>query len=142
MRLVQQEKKETPSLPVWLGRDVPHERELAREMLDQLGGEKSLDYLLYLHDKEETQRQKLLRWHTIASWTCAIGSLATMIAIDIVFLKTLFRGRHPTLSPLFQAIWVWIILSRLLKFWAYGGKRKKIPFFLVRGSAKFGDCPA
>ena len=52
---------ETPSLETWLGRDVPHERELAGELLDQMGREKSLTALLALHDKEETKRIKQRR---------------------------------------------------------------------------------
>lgn len=60
---------ETPSLETWLGRDVPHEREMAGTLLDQMGREKALDALLALHDREETkllnQRRRTIKTHLL-----------------------------------------------------------------------------
>ena len=60
---------ETPSLETWLGRDVPHEREMAGELLDQMGREKALEALLILHDREEAkllnQRRRTIKTHLL-----------------------------------------------------------------------------
>ena len=57
MRLLHR-SPEPPSLSTWLSLDIPHERELAGELLGKMGREKSLEALLHLHDKEETKREK------------------------------------------------------------------------------------
>ncbi len=67
MRLLHREP-ETPSLETWLSRDVPHEREMASELLEKMGREKSLAALLVIHNREETKREKSRRLVLRAMW--------------------------------------------------------------------------
>ena len=61
MRLLPRPPETPPSLETWLGRDVPHEREMASELMEKMGREKSLEALLFLYDKEETKRENQRR---------------------------------------------------------------------------------
>ena len=88
MQLLQKPKEtvETPSLGLWLSRDVPHERELADGLMERLGHEKSLETLLALHDKEETRRQK----RTKRSAQLIVGFSFGMMAVVALLLYAVF----------------------------------------------------
>ncbi len=128
MRLVQKPKEETPSLPLWLSRDVPHERELAGELLNQLGREKSLDYLLRLHDLEETRRQKRLRAHFGVFFVLVAATLGCTAAI----LFSLFQRPPDELRVWLRVcvplLWMGAAGIHVLNFRLLRGKNKKTRF--------------
>ena len=129
MPLIQKPKEETPALPLWLGRDVPHERELARELLEQMGREKSRDYLLHLHDREETRRQKMLKRYSAAIFSCALLMLALVGVVLYTELATPSAHHLPWLRVCVPLIWVCNLIIHGFNFRARGGRRKKTPWF-------------
>lgn len=128
MRLVQKTKEEIPSLSLWLSRDVPHERELAGELLNQLGREQSLEYLLRLHDLEEMRRQKRLRAHM----TIQFFLLAVTICCAAAVLISTFRFPHDAARQWLRVctplLWGCAAGVHLLNLRLWFGKNKKTLF--------------
>ena len=143
--------KETPSLNLWLSRDVPHERELASELLNKLGREKSLETLLALHDKEETLRQKRLSRHMGAFHACLIA----VLLLAFVVLYTVCAIFFPPFTLNMRVIqvclplsWGFVIAMHVFNVKLWRGKKGKTPFFstpvqqnLITALLDYADTP-
>lgn len=129
MPLVQKTKEETPALPLWLARDVPHERELACELLEQMGREKSLNYLLHLHDKEETRRQKQLNRYNLVALFCGLIMLLLSSSLLYVVLAMPVGVHLAWLCVFTPMLWIGAIGFHLMNLKLRGGRRKKTPWF-------------
>ena len=126
MRLIQHEEKPA-SLSKWLSREVPQEREMLSETLDEMGWEKSLDALLHLHDKEETRRQKrlnkLLGYLMIPLLLTSVCACLGMLRGEILTPD----GPHSGYFPLM--IVASTLPIHLHNLWTRTGRRKKTPVF-------------
>ena len=107
---------ETPSLSTWFSRDVPQERELAGELLQKMGREKSLKALLHLHDVEETKREKR---HAVIK-RVAIGFLCVYVLFFILGAPW-FHLLHPAYFMLanFAFMFAGLILQFINFRWGY-----------------------
>ena len=129
MRLIQHQE-EPASLSKWLGRDLPHERELMRETLQTMGSEKGLEALLHLHDVEETKRQKRLLQHYFVSSLFAAGMVGIVLVIDAGFLRSVFQHQH--FSPSRPLVYSFLLLQSffaLRGLWGSSSKRRNTPLF-------------
>ena len=128
MRLIQHQE-EPASLSKWLGRDLPHERELMRETLQTMGSEKGLEALLHLHDVEETKRQKRLLRHYFVSSLFAAGMVGIVLVIDVGFLRNVFQHQHfPPSRPLVYSFLLLQSFFALRGLWG-SNKRRNTPLF-------------
>ena len=134
MRLIQKPKEtvETPSLGLWLSRDVPQERELAGELLDRLGREKSLETLLALHDKEETRRQKRYDQNTYRILGCATMMMLFAGILLFAILSAPYANHRILLRVCLPAMWFFEGFMFVFIHKMYRGRKGKTPFLSTK----------